>query len=234
MYRSDVEIFGQHCDSVVNLCNGTIIARTLFSPGGVPVPTPVHQRLFTLLRSLAEIPDRELERAGAIFHPTEVRRGALLLRAGERPQTLAFVSAGLLRLYYIGCEGREFTKSFCVEGEIVAAYSALLLDSPSRLFIEALEDSQLLVADYQAYQALAAQHPCWTIVGQRRAEALFIKKELREGALLLDDAETRYLQFLAEYPGLEARLKQHQIASYLGISPVSLSRVRARFRSKGG
>jgi CRP-like cAMP-binding protein len=192
------------------------------------MPSPAHQRLFDQIRALADVPASELGRLGAIFHPTELRRGEHLLRAGETPDSLAFVGAGLLRLYYIDRAGREFTKSFCVAGEIVAAYSALLLGAPSRLFIEALEDAQLLVADYRAYQALAAQHPCWAVVNQRRAEALFIKKESREAALLLDDAESRYLQFLAEYPGLEARVRQHYIASYLGITPVSLSRVRAR------
>jgi CRP-like cAMP-binding protein len=62
------------------------------------------------------------------------------------------------------------------------------------------------------------------------AESLFIKKERREATLLLDDAKTRYLNFLEEYPGLETRLKQYHIASYLGITPVSLSRVRAQLK----
>jgi CRP-like cAMP-binding protein len=157
-------------------------------------------------------------------------RGEHLLRAGDLPRSLAFVATGLLRLYYLDAEGREFTKSFCMEGEVVAAYSALLLGIPSRLSIEALEESRLLVVDYQAYQALAGGHPCWAAINQRRAEALFIKKEQREAALLLDDAETRYLQFLTDHPGLEARVRQHHIASYLGITPVALSRIRARLR----
>lgn len=182
------------------------------------------------LHALADVPETEGVKLFALCRPAILRRGEHLLRAGETPRSLAFVEAGLLRLYYLDADGREFTKSFCTEGEVVAAYSALLLDQPSRLFIEALEDSQLLVADYRAYQELAAGHPCWAAVNQRRAEALFIKKEQREAALLLDDAETRYRQFLADHPGLEARLRQHHIASYLGITPVALSRIRARLR----
>jgi CRP-like cAMP-binding protein len=182
------------------------------------------------LPALADVPATELARLAAIFRPAALRRGEHLLRAGDTPRALTFVRAGLLRLYYLDGAGREFTKSFCLEGEIVAAYSALLLGQPARLSIEALEDCQLLVADYHAYQALAAGHPCWATVNQRRAEALFIKKEQREAALLLDDAEARYRQFLAEHPGLEARLRQHHVASYLGITPVALSRIRARLR----
>lgn len=179
---------------------------------------------------LADVPQAELAKLLALFRPTLLRRGEHLLHAGDIPRSLAFVEAGLLRLYYLDAGGREFTKSFCMEGEVVAAYSALLLGQPSRLFIEALEDVCLLVADYRAYQELAAGHPCWAAVNQRRAEALFIKKEQREAALLLDDAETRYRQLLAEHPGLEARVRQHHIASYLGITPVALSRIRARLR----
>jgi CRP-like cAMP-binding protein len=190
--------------------------------------TALYHSLATTLRSWADLPDEEIARCSALFHPISARRGEVLLHAGETPHTLMLVVSGLLRLFYIDGEGREYTKSFCPEGEIVAAYSALLQHTPSRLFIDALEDSQLLVADYAGYQALADGHPCWGLINQRRAEFLFIKKEHREATLLLDDAETRYRQFLAEYPGLEARVRQHHIASYLGITAVALSRIRAR------
>lgn len=207
---------------------------------GIPDPTEqsamqksvqqAYVRLEAALRTLADIPNSEIAKARALFHVRDLPRGSLLVRAGEMPQTIAFVCEGILRLYYLDANGREYTKSFCVEHELVAAYSALLLGKPSRLFIEALEDVRLLVTDYRDYQALSTQHPCWQQVNRRQVELLFIKKELRESTLLLDDAETRYRQFLAEHPGLEARVKQHYIASYLGITPVSLSRIRANMR----
>jgi CRP-like cAMP-binding protein len=131
-------------------------------------------------------------------------------------------------LYYRDARGTEWTKAFCLAGTVVAAYSALLRGEPSRLSIQALEPSTLLVADFDSYQTLTAEHPCWQIVNRKLAEGLFIKKEQRESELLLDDASTRYQNFLDEYPGLEARVKQYHIASYLGITPVSLSRIRAQ------
>lgn len=186
--------------------------------------------LSATLRALAALPDAEIARAQAIFAPRRLRPGAFFVQAGEQPATLGFVVAGLLRLYYLREDGSEYTKSFCAEREFVAAYRALLCAEPSRLFIQALEPSALLVAPYQAYQTLSAGHPGWETVNRKLAERLFLKKEQRESALLLDDAQTRYIDFLAEYPGLHHRLKQHQIASYLGITPVSLSRIRARLR----
>jgi CRP-like cAMP-binding protein len=190
-----------------------------------------HQQLTNVLQSWADIPWEQRAAMIEIFRPASADRDAVLLHAGEYPQTLTFIVSGLLRLYYINDNGDEYTKSFCVENDIVSAYSALLLNEPSRLFIQALEPSSLLVADFQSYQRISTQHPCWQIVNCKIAEALFIKKEKREASLLLDDAQTRYLAFLAEYPQLEGRVKQHHIASYLGITPVSLSRIRARLPS---
>jgi Cyclic nucleotide-binding domain len=118
-----------------------------------PELAPATKSFLASLHALADVPEAEGVKLFALCRPAILRRGEHLLRAGETPRSLAFVEAGLLRLSYLDVDGREFTKSFCAEGEVVAAYSALLLDQPSRLFIESLEDSQLLVADYRAYQA---------------------------------------------------------------------------------
>lgn len=185
-------------------------------------------KLTALLRSLADIPDSEMARVLALFRHVELAKGDVFVRAGEVPEQMAFLDSGLMRLYYIREDGEEFTKSFLSEGEIVGAYSALLRSEPSRLWSDALEDSTVLVASYHEYVPIAEGHPCWQVVNRKFAEVLFIKKEQREASLLLDDAETRYRMFLAEYPSLQHRLKQHHIASYLGITPVSLSRIRAR------
>lgn len=194
----------------------------------------MHKQLTQLLQSISTIPESELAKVQEIFRPVQLAKGDFFARAGERPQTLGFVTSGLLRLYYIDPDGDEFSKSFCDENSFVAAYSALLTGVPSRIFIEALEDSTLLVANYDAYQALSEGHLCWQIVNRKIAETLFIKKELRESELLLDDAQTRYLRFQAEYPGLDGRLKKYQIASYLGITPVSLSRIRTQLKKDDG
>jgi CRP-like cAMP-binding protein len=186
-----------------------------------------YQQLFHVLRSLTEIPDSEINKLSNIFHPVKLTTGEHFIKAGELPKTIGFVLSGLLRLYYLDNFGAEFTKSFCLSNEFIAAYSALLLNQPSRLFIEALEDTSLLVANYTDYQKITQEHPCWQIVNCKLTQALFIKKEKRESELLLDNATTRYLNFLAEYPQLETRVKQYHIASYLGITAVSLSRIRA-------
>jgi CRP-like cAMP-binding protein len=187
-----------------------------------------YEQLARYLRQLSDIPDAEIAKAMKIFKPVSAPKGNFLLRAGEVPRTLGFVVSGVIRLFFVTPDGHERTRSFRIENSFVASYSALLLGEPSRLFLQALEPTSLLITPYSAYQELTAGHLCWQIMDRKLAQMLFIRQEQRECELLLDDATTRYLKFRAEYPGLEDRVKQHHIASYLGITPVTLSRIRSQ------
>ncbi|MBD1921765.1 Crp/Fnr family transcriptional regulator [Microcoleus sp. FACHB-831] len=188
-------------------------------------------QLIAILRSLINLPEDEAIKVTNLFKIYTLEQGDFFVCAGDVPKTIGFVISGILRLYYVDRDGNEYTKSFCAENSFVAAYSALLLQQPSRLFIQALEDTKLLIADYSAYRVLSENHVCWQALNCKIAEILFIKKEKRESALLLDNAKIRYLSFQEEYPGLETRIRQHHIASYLGITPVSLSRIRGQLKS---
>ncbi len=192
--------------------------------------SPEYKKYLASMRSITDVPDAEAEKMAGIFRHEQLRKGRFFVRAGEHPRKIGFIVSGILRLYYLNDKGDEFTKAFCVENEMVAAYSALLLEEPSRLFIEALEDTSLLVASYESYKRISSGHICWNIINQTMAEALIVKKEKRESALLMDDAAKRYQKFLEDYPGLEAKVRQYYIASYLGITPVSLSRIRSKLK----
>lgn len=187
-----------------------------------------YEQLADFFRERASIPESEMAKAMRIFQPTRLGKGEFLLRAGEVPRTLGFIVRGVVRLFFLTPDGEEITRSFRLENSFVSSYSALLLGEPSRLFLQALEPTYLLVTPYSAYQELTAGHLCWQIMDRKFAQQLFIRQEQRECELLLDDATTRYVKFRAEYPGLEERIKQHHIASYLGITPVTLSRIRAQ------
>lgn len=184
--------------------------------------------LYQTLSQLADIPSEEWEGFLNIFSEIHLKKNEHFIKVGEKPKRIGFILSGVVRFYYITEEGTEFNKSFCAENDFVASYSGLLQDKESRYSIQALEDTTLLVANYEDYKQLLEHHICWNIVSRRLAETLFIKKEKRESEFLLDDAETRYLQFLKEYPSLEKRIKNYHIASYLGITPVAMSRIRAK------
>jgi len=97
---------------------------------------------------------------------------------------------------------------------------------PSFYTVQALEDASLLVVDYHRWQNLFQGHNCWMNLLFALVEKGYMKKEARERELLILSAEERYRSFLYEYPDIEKRIKQHLIASYLGITPVALSRIR--------
>ena len=180
------------------------------------------------LNHLVSPPDTELEQFLKLFSKRTLEQGEYFLQAGDKSIELAFVNAGLLRFFYQTEEGKEFNKSFIPENQFATAYSAFLIDMPARFSIQALEESHLLVCNLQPVVELFDQHRCWERLGRNLAEQLYIKKEIREAEFLLDDAETRYNNFQRAYPGLEHRLAQYHVASYLGITPVALSRIRRR------
>jgi CRP-like cAMP-binding protein len=177
-------------------------------------------------------PEAEWRQFESLFHPRTLQAGDYFIRAGETSDVLGFINAGLVRFFYHSPQGAEFNKSFCQENQFMAAYSAYLTQAPARFSIQALEESHILVAKLKDIVALFDRHNCWEKLGRILAEQLYIKKEQREAEFLLDDAETRYLNFRKQYPRLEGRLAQYHIASYIGITPVALSRIRKQLKKK--
>ncbi|MEM9074397.1 MAG: Crp/Fnr family transcriptional regulator [Myxococcota bacterium] len=161
-----------------------------------------------------------------LFRPLSLDRGDVFEPAGEPATRIAFIESGLLRMFYTRADGRAFNKSFVAELDFCAALESLLDGRPSRLSIEALEPSRLLVARYADFRALYDVDPYWERLGRLFIERLYLKKARKEAAFLLDSAAERYETFLREYPALEARVPDYHVASYLGVTPESLSRLR--------
>ena len=182
--------------------------------------------LLHFVNTLIAPPTDEAEKLQRIATTASLKKGELFIRAGMVPQKFAFVSSGLFRYFYCNEKGSEFTKGFFTENNFIVSYSAMAQQQPSYFTIEALEDSTLAVIDLRDWKELFNGHPCWTKLLLALLEKGYTKKEARERDLLLLNAEERYRGFLQEYPYLESRIKQHMIASYLGITPVALSRIR--------
>lgn len=174
------------------------------------------------------IPREELDRVLEHKIVRDLKKTEHLLMAGEVPTYIGYVVSGLMRLYYMTPEGAEVTKHFCLENTLAISYSAFLQRQESKCSIQALEDTRLFLFDYTTYRECMDGHPCWQTFARRLAEMLFILKEKREEELLLCTAAQRYEYFVRDYPNLEQRLNQYQIASYLNITPESLSRIRSR------
>lgn len=177
-----------------------------------------------------EIPREEARAFFKVKKRLFLEKGSYFLRAGEVPYRIGYNVSGLLRLFYVSASGTEINKHFCIEKSLAVNFDAFLRREKSKLYIQALEDTKLLVIDHDAYQYLLTRHPCWQRIGQKLSEMLVRVSQKRESELLLMDAKERYVQFVRDNPNLVNRISQYHIASYLGITPESLSRVRASIR----
>ena len=187
-----------------------------------------------LAKSVAQItgiPAHEATNLLNICRQVSLPKGAFFIQAGEIPRKMGIVFSGLFRYLYVDNEGNEYTKAFMPETSFLTSYSSMINGEPSYYAIEALEDARLLVFSYENWQTLLASHGSWKDLLIRMLEKGYGAKERRERELLLLDAEARYQNFCNEFPMLVDRVKQHQIASFLGIKPESLSRIKKNVSS---
>ncbi len=182
--------------------------------------------LIYLFNTITPIPDDEMGYFLSIIKKITVEKNNFFMTASDIPKYFGINISGILRLFYSNHEGKEFTKFFWVKNTFGAAYGAFIKQTESHIFVEAVEDSVLLVINYKQYMELLERNICWQIIFRRLAEEMFVLKEKREYEFLFNDAATRYKNFIEENPGIEDKVKQYQIASYLGINPVSLSRLK--------
>lgn len=191
-----------------------------------------YPQILKAVQALAPVPPEQWARLEGFLKPRRLAKGELFIEPGQASVEAAIVVSGLMRFYYTDPDGREATKAFRGPGELVAAYAELLDKRPSRTTISALEDTELVVVRYERVTALYKDHACWQELGRVIAEDHYRQRERREQELLLNSATERYHAFLREKPSLAAKLPQKIIASYLGITPVALSRISASRRKK--
>jgi CRP-like cAMP-binding protein len=184
------------------------------------------QHMRETLSRWADIQDEEWRLLQNLFRFHPVAKSASVLAPGEKPKNIFFLASGLLRYYYRADEGWEANKIFLSEGMFSAPITGCALLPESGCGVEALESGTLLVADAAAFNALYDVHPIFDRLGRRMGEWWLAQKEIRARSFQLQDARDRYLGFIRTHGELAQRIPQYHIASYLGITDVSLSRIR--------
>jgi CRP-like cAMP-binding protein len=187
--------------------------------------------LFSALEALRPLPPGGREELRRITRPARLAKGAFFHRAGEVPSLAAFMTVGWLRYFHTGEDGREFIRYFCGGMSFVADSAALAAGRPSEYSVQAIEDCSLLIIPYRDWIALGEGDPAWLALHNALLDRALDAAERRSRSLVLDDAAARYRLLLEEFPGIEDHVRQYEIASYLGINPVSLSRIRAAGRA---
>ena len=180
------------------------------------------------LESYAPLSPDSREAIENILVAKTYKRNDFFVKEGQLPKTVTFVCKGLFSQYFTADNGDVIIKRFFPEGFFCTSISALLTNAPSIFTIKALEHTAVLEYDYQAFRTLTSTYPDIAAVYMRYLEIHWVvEKEPQEISLRYESAKSRYLQFLHQYPTLEPRLKQHEIAAYLGVIPTQLSRIRA-------
>lgn len=162
-----------------------------------------------------------------------IRRHDFMIREGSIGRELGYIVSGEMRHFYTHA-GEERTTYFYFENSLVGPYHSCITGQPSRLSIEALSDTHLVVFPYSVLKKLFAESQAWNTFGRVLAEYLGMGLEDRMVGLLTLSPEERYIELLnSNKKKITERIPQHLIANYLGITPVSLSRIRNRVSRKG-
>ncbi len=176
--------------------------------------------------------DRQLAIQDGKLKRVQVKKGEFLLKAGDICRHSFFVESGLLRYYSIDDKGKEHILHFSPEGWFLSDRESLYFNNPSDYFTEALEDSTIVFFEKDFFTSFSEDIHAVAILNERLLQNHIRHLQKRITQLLSATAEERYLDFVTIYPDIMLRVPQWMVASYLGIAPESLSRVRKDLANK--
>jgi CRP-like cAMP-binding protein len=172
--------------------------------------------------------ERDFARSCAYFRPRKFRRHSFLLQAGEVCTNLAFVTKGYLRIYTVNDDGEEHVIQFALERWWASDLCSFLGGKPGSYFIESMEDTDVLMLDRVSYDQLFDAVPIFDRYFRILLQYNYLATHQRLADTISVPARERYLRFIKTYPTIVQRVPLKDIASYLGITPQSLSRIRRR------
>ncbi len=177
---------------------------------------------------VANPPAEEIAQFVAQGKMRRLESGESFCHLGQTQHEVAFIKSGVVRYFVTLASGDEATKDFSVAGGFTVSFGSATSKLPAQVAISAVVSTELVVWPYEVLLNLYASGLEWQKLGRRMAEVLYNRKEQRELSFLLMDAQARYQRFLDQFGAHAEQIPQYYIASYLGIQPQSLSRIRKK------
>ena len=189
--------------------------------------------LSSFIQKIADIDVSDIANLAAMASRRTFSEKELFLRENEICKQLIFIQKGIFR-YFLHHQGNDMTKDFAVDVQnpFCTSFTSFMTQEPSQIAIEALEDSDVWVWSAKDILSLFEANLGWALFAKRMTERLYFRKERRELSFLKNSPLENYQKFLIDFPQLNQRIPQYLIASYLGITPESLSRIRRRMSRK--
>jgi len=188
--------------------------------------------ILDFLKSFGSLTDEEINFALNFFILNEINKGEFYLKEGQISNKVSFVEKGLFRLFY-QLNGEEKIMLFFSESQLMSDYFGFLTNTPSIRPIQAIEDSMIYSIEKNNLNKLFDHSKNWERIGRKLAESAYVTSVLRANRLLHDDYNTRVQTFMDESRSLMQRVPQYMIASYLNMTPETLSRVKRRIMNTG-
>lgn len=183
--------------------------------------------LISAIKNIIELSPEEEELILTLFRTKTYKKGAFFLREGEVCRQVGYITKGIFR-FYINEDGEEKTYGFSKENEFTSNYESFVPQSPSNQIIQALEDSEVWVISYAGLKEFYDKVRGGERFGRTVIEHVFVQTLKDRNSFYTDSPQSRYEKFIKEYPDLQQRLPQYYIASFVGVKPQSLSRIRKR------
>ncbi|MFC4209767.1 Crp/Fnr family transcriptional regulator [Pedobacter lithocola] len=183
------------------------------------------KELTEFILQFGKLNNQQIELIGRKAEAIEIQKDEYFSQAGKVPQQVGFIVEGIIRGFYYDNKGEQITRCFIRENSLVADYVNLEANTSSMEYIQACTNCKLLVFSKQNWDELSLTIAGWDNIKNKMVQLCMFQKS-RKGPVISQDATSRYLEFMENYPRLVNQIPLAYIASYLGVTQQSLSRIR--------